>query len=224
VILNGNGGTPPAAPTGPVFSRTFTDGQVAFPGPATRTGYTFVGWFTARTGGSQVTATSDLGADGPKNILLYARWVPVQYTVTFDPQGGTNVAPQTVPFGGNAVLPTPPTLAGHIFNGWYTAPTGGNAWTFTTPISGDLTLYAQWTLATIGAPAPGDGSGGGDGATSSDPGGSSSGSGAHGSAAGGSSLASTGSDMAPWALAGIAALAIGAASAIAAAGRRRLLR
>ena len=41
-------------------------------------------------------------------------------------------------------LPTP-TRAGYSFAGWRTAASGGAAWTASTPITGSLSVYAQWT-------------------------------------------------------------------------------
>lgn len=73
VMLDGNGGTAPASPT-VVYAGTFHDGQIAFPADATRTGFTFDGWFTQAVGGTRVTATTDLGLGGPQSVTLYARW------------------------------------------------------------------------------------------------------------------------------------------------------
>jgi uncharacterized repeat protein (TIGR02543 family)/LPXTG-motif cell wall-anchored protein len=73
VLLDGNGGTAPADPA-VVYAGTFQDGQIDFPADATRTGFTFDGWFTQAVGGTQVTATTDLGLGGPKSVTLYARW------------------------------------------------------------------------------------------------------------------------------------------------------
>jgi uncharacterized repeat protein (TIGR02543 family) len=52
---------------------------------ATKTGYTFQGWYDADTGGNQVTQIA-AGSTGGKT--LYARWSANGYTVTFDAQGG----------------------------------------------------------------------------------------------------------------------------------------
>lgn len=73
VLLDGNGGTVPAAP-GAVYAGTFQDGEVDFPADATRAGYVFDGWFTQAIGGTRVIATTDLGLGGPKSLTLYARW------------------------------------------------------------------------------------------------------------------------------------------------------
>jgi uncharacterized repeat protein (TIGR02543 family) len=152
---NANGGTTPIAQTGPILASSMSIAGIdAIPHP-TRTGFTFQGWFTARTGGSQVTDSSDLGGDGPKTITVYARW-------------------------------TPQVDAG-------TPPAGGS---------------------------PGDPSGGGGTGPAVSPGSSGS-TGPRSQVAAGTSLASTGSDVTPWAWAGAGLLAIGAAIAAAAAIRRR---
>ena len=77
VTLHGNGGTPPAPPATPVYAATFDAGEVDFPGNAVRAGFTFAGWFSAETGGTKVTSTTDLFGGGPKTIPLYAQWTPV---------------------------------------------------------------------------------------------------------------------------------------------------
>ena len=73
--------------------------------------------------------------------------VPVtNYTVTFDSNGGTAVASQTVVSGGKATVPTAPTKAAdanytYAFNGW----TLNDAdYDFATPVTGNITLKAKW--------------------------------------------------------------------------------
>lgn len=64
VTFDGNGGTPSAS------SKTYLEGMAYGSLPtASRTGYNFAGWFTAATGGSQVTASSTASAR-----TLYAHW------------------------------------------------------------------------------------------------------------------------------------------------------
>jgi uncharacterized repeat protein (TIGR02543 family) len=70
---------------------------------------------------------------------------------------------QTITHGGNATALANPTRANHNFVGWFLTPTaqqGETAFDFTTPITGDITLYARWTLIDPG-PGPGPGPGGG---------------------------------------------------------------
>lgn len=72
---------------------------------------------------------------------------PTQYTVTFNPDGGS-VDPITlkVDSGGTvSVLPVP-AKAGNTFGGWWTAANGGGErFTTSTQVTRDITLYAKWT-------------------------------------------------------------------------------
>ncbi|WP_270168481.1 S-layer homology domain-containing protein [Paenibacillus sp. SYP-B4298] len=68
------------------------------------------------------------------------------YTVTFDSQGGSEVAAlDPVNDGAKISAPTPPTLAGSTFLGWYKEATGGAAWDFEVDtVTGPIILYARW--------------------------------------------------------------------------------
>lgn len=50
-----------------------------------------------------------------------------------------------------ATTPDAPTRTGYSFTGWHTAATAGSVWDFTTPITADTTLYAQWTEVSASA-------------------------------------------------------------------------
>lgn len=78
------------------------------------------------------------------DLNLYAKWGPVDYTVTFDTRGGSEIPQQTVKYNTSAAEPEQPTRPGYTFTGWYTQPVGGNIWSFEQTISGDVTLYAHW--------------------------------------------------------------------------------
>ncbi len=68
------------------------------------------------------------------------------FTVTFDSQGGSEVAAQTVKEGEKATKPTNPTKNALFFGGWYKEITCVNVWNFETDVvTTDLTLYAKWT-------------------------------------------------------------------------------
>jgi uncharacterized repeat protein (TIGR02543 family) len=73
-------------------------------------------------------------------------WVE-QWIITFDADGGYP-ATQTQPVssGGSAgTMPSDPTRSGYTFGGWYTAGNGGGSqFTATTPVNGDITVYANW--------------------------------------------------------------------------------
>ena len=68
VSFDANGSTCDVASTEVVFDASYG----AFPTPATRNGYTFNGWYTLATGGTQVS--SDTVVDCAKNHTLYAQW------------------------------------------------------------------------------------------------------------------------------------------------------
>jgi uncharacterized repeat protein (TIGR02543 family) len=76
------------------------------------------------------------------------------YTVTYDANGGSSVASQTVSFGTRITLAST-SRSGYTFDGWFTSASGGtkvgNAGASYTG-TGNITLYAHWT-------ASGDGGG-----------------------------------------------------------------
>jgi uncharacterized repeat protein (TIGR02543 family) len=111
----------------------------------TRTGYTFTGWYTEASGGSKITANSTV--PDVTTQILYAHWTAVEYTVTFNANGGS-VSPTSKKVTINSTygdLPTP-TRTGYSFTGWYTAASGGSRVTASTKVTTaqDHTLYAQW--------------------------------------------------------------------------------
>jgi len=70
---------------------------------------------------------------------------PTTITVTFDANGGSGSYPtQTIAPGGKATKPADPTRSAHIFSGWKIAG-GASDFSFTTPLSTDTVLQAQWT-------------------------------------------------------------------------------
>ena len=113
----------------------------------TRTGYNFLGWFDAPTGGNEITFPYAPSADK----TLYAQWQQITHNVTFDAQSGSSVALQNT-----ASVTTSPTTtqSGFMFQGWFDAATDGNEITFPYAPSADVTLYAQWVSATPPTPAP----------------------------------------------------------------------
>ncbi len=64
--------------------------------------------------------------------------------VMFNTQGGGAIPTQAVEAGGLAKEPDSPTREGYVFNGWFTDQACTQAFDFTTPISGDITLWAKW--------------------------------------------------------------------------------
>lgn len=66
----------------------------------------------------------------------------MQYTVTFDANGGSYVSPQTVRSGSAVTEPDAPSRAGCCFAGWYL---DGWRYDFSTPVERDITLVAGWS-------------------------------------------------------------------------------
>ena len=118
-------------------------GTVTLPAKPTRAGYTFDGWFTAQTGGTEYGSTST-PPDG--NLVVHAQWTRDPFTVTYQEYGGTTVSDSEFVSGGTVTLPANPTRAGYTFDGWFTAQTGGTKYGSTsTPPDGNLVVHAQWT-------------------------------------------------------------------------------
>lgn len=120
---------------------------------ATRTGYTFTGWYTAASGGTKVTSTTKVTQT--KNHTLYAQWKLGTYTVTLNAAGGqlsksSITVTYTQKYG---TIPTP-TKIGYTFLGWYTASSGGTRVTSDTRVTQtkNHTLYAQWKADRITCP------------------------------------------------------------------------
>ncbi len=108
-----------------------------------RTGFSFAGWYTQPSGGILVTSTTTVTT--ASDHTLYAKWTINTHTVTFNPQGGTAVAPKTAQYNATITAPTPPTRAGYVFQGWYKEASCTNAWIFSTEkVTADITLYAKW--------------------------------------------------------------------------------
>ena len=74
---------------------------------------------------------------------------PATYTVTFNANGGSAVAAQTVESGKTATEPAAPTKDNFDFGGWYTDENCTTAYDFATLVTADITLYAKWTQKTI---------------------------------------------------------------------------
>ena len=179
ITFDGNGGTSPAA-------QTTTDQKLTSLPTSTQSGYSFNGWYTAKTGGDQITPDTVFSA----SMTVYAQWTkdtppqPAEYTITFDGNGGTSPAAQTTTGQKLTSLPAS-TQSGYSFNGWYTAKTGGDKITPDTVFSASVTVYAQWTKNSEGdggGSSSGDSSGG-SGSSSSSGGSSGSDSGSSGSSA-----------------------------------------
>ena len=102
---------------------------IAAPADPTREGYTFIGW------------DREIPANMPaENVTLTAQWEINRYTVTFDTNGGSEIAPITQDYGTAITAPADPTREGYTFIGW------DKAIPATMPAE-NVTVTAQWQLA-----------------------------------------------------------------------------
>ena len=114
VTLNTNGGT---INNGNVTGYTYGVGATL---PAaddmTYTGHTFKGWYDNEgLAGDPVTA---IGGAETGNKEYWAKWETNQYTITFDTNGGSEIAPITQDYGTKITAPDNPTRKGYTFKGW----------------------------------------------------------------------------------------------------------
>ena len=146
-------------------------------GTASKTGYTFTGWWTASSGGTQVynangqnvnhstywTAAYNTGTwkyDGA--VTLYAQFTKNDYSIAFNsnaPTGETvigSMANLAMKYDEAKNLTSNGySIAGYTFAGWNTKADGtGTAYLDGASVSnlattGTVTLYAQWTINTV---------------------------------------------------------------------------
>ncbi len=101
----------------------------------TRTGHTQVGWATV-DGGEKVYGFEDVYTKN-EALTLYPVWNTNQYTITFDTNGGSEIAPITQDYGTNITAPADPTREGYTFIGW-------DREIPTTMPAENMTLKAKW--------------------------------------------------------------------------------
>ena len=112
----------------------------------TKTGHTFKGWAVTQNGAVSYSAGAQYGANAP--IKLYAVWEANKYTVTYNAtrNGGTGDTQKTITYGTKlGTLPTA-TKKYYVFDGWYTAASGGKKVTENFVVTGNITLYAQYII------------------------------------------------------------------------------
>lgn len=109
-------------------------GQAAVPVAPAKPGYTFAGWYLDGK-------AYDFDAPVTENLTLTANWTVNRYTITFDTDGGSAIAPITQDYGTAVTAPADPTRTGYTFAGWTPEIPA------TMPAE-NLTIKANWTVNT----------------------------------------------------------------------------
>ncbi len=124
---------------------------ITAPTSPTRAGWTFDGWYKDSAWNTAWNFDEDTMPDA--DLVLYAKWVVSEFTVTFESNGGTAVASYTkVQNNATISAPTAPTKTGYDFDGWYKEETLTNKWIFAgdegtaDKVTGNITLYAKWNI------------------------------------------------------------------------------
>ena len=118
-------------------------------GNLVREGYSFAGWANTQSGDDEVYGPGVILQFGAADIVLYPKWEPVTYTITYtynEADGGELRASDSYTVGtGPLTLPVP-TREGYEFAGWFDNPqlSGSPVGTTITPTA-DQDLYAGWS-------------------------------------------------------------------------------
>jgi hypothetical protein len=93
------------------------------------------------------TSCTAVGVNFDQTLVETGNAVKTSTTVAFASDGGAVVSSISGPDGGLITLPSD-TWPGHVFEGWFTARTGGTkagnaGWYYSIP-GGGITLYARW--------------------------------------------------------------------------------
>lgn len=143
IAFDATGGTVSTA------SRSVLHGDAvgALPAP-TRSGHVFLGWYTAKTGGSKISASTQ----ATRAATYYARWAKASYKVAFDANGGKGkMSSQAMTYGKAANLAANKfSRKKFVFVGWARTKAGPAAYKNAQSVKnltengGTVTLYAQW--------------------------------------------------------------------------------
>lgn len=93
--------------------------------------------------GDESAAVADL-TNISNNVNLYPVLKSV-YWITYKANGGSFTAAEFMKLGTNTEAPTVPTRPGYTFNGWYLDADLTQPFTFGSPLSSNIMLYAKWT-------------------------------------------------------------------------------
>jgi uncharacterized repeat protein (TIGR02543 family) len=91
------------------------------------------------------SATAEVRAGQSNTVSITMSYGGKYFTVTFDCNDGSAIAPKNVRDGDTLTKPEDPILDGFVFGGWYLeSDTGFPPYDFKVPITDDITIYANW--------------------------------------------------------------------------------
>ena len=144
IVFNTNGGSSIEN------QKVLENHYIARPEAPTKPNSNFLGWYTdvnctnVFNFNDRVKRTGSYSSES-NSLTLYAKWGLPTFEVTFDSNGGSAVANQTVGYDGRVIRPTDPTKTKSALEGWYKDSSCTIPWNFNTDkVTYDTTLYAKW--------------------------------------------------------------------------------
>ena len=158
IKYDGNGNTSGSTANS---SHTYDQAKALTANGFAKTGYTFAGWATSKTGAVVYTnkqSVKNLSSTQGDTVTLYAKWTPITYTIKYDGNGNTggSTANSSHTYDqAKALTANSFSKTGYTFAGWATSKTGAVVYTNKQSVKnlsstqGDtITLYAKWTANT----------------------------------------------------------------------------
>ena len=139
VDYNTNGGNPATIASETVL---FEDTIKNIPVQPIKDGFSFAGWYSD----SALTHPWNFASSKvTSHMTLYAKWVPIEWTITFDTNGGSVIDQQVVNMYDFITEPSTPSKTGYTFAGWYSDNALTHLWNFaSSKVTSHMTLYAKW--------------------------------------------------------------------------------
>lgn len=149
VTYNANGATTGSVPVdNQKYEKDATVTVLDNSGVLEKEDYQFVGWNTSVDGSGTSYSAADTFSMNDSDVTLYAQWQPLYVNISFESNGGSEVADQKVDYNSPAVNPDAPEKAGYTFSGWYQDSQLLQPFDFNTNLTQNITLYAKWKSST----------------------------------------------------------------------------
>lgn len=138
-------------------SGEYSEGETVTIKAGERSGYKFSGWTTDDSVQFADSKSAETTFTMPsKAVTVTANWTKssggngggggnVRYTVSFETNGGNDIASKTVTRNSVIKEPETPIKDGFDFEGWYTDKGLKTKYDFTEKVTKNFTLYAKWT-------------------------------------------------------------------------------